>query len=143
VLAHLLGRASVPIEVHDELVVAKPAGPGVEALREAFATWIDVVELTPLGLIEYHQLVRSVGPGEAAAIALAAQLGADLVVMDDRLGRKAAHTKGLRVTGTVGLLVQAQQDGLIKAVWPVVATMREAGLWISDELVEKALNMTK
>lgn len=51
--------------------------------------------------------------GEAAAIALAANLGADLVLMDDRRGVLAAERLGLRVTGTLGVLDIAADLGLI------------------------------
>jgi len=51
--------------------------------------------------------------GEAAAIALAASLGADLVLMDDRRGVLAAERLGIRVTGTLGVLDIAADRGLI------------------------------
>ena len=59
--------------------------------------------IPPLGL---HQ-------GEAAAIALAVSLHADLLLMDERRGVKVARGKGFRVTGTLGLLEMAAQQGLV------------------------------
>ena len=51
--------------------------------------------------------------GETAAIALAISLGADLLLMDDRKGVIVARGKGLRVTGTLGVLDIAAQRGLV------------------------------
>ena len=51
--------------------------------------------------------------GEAAAIALAAALKADLLLIDDRRGVRAAKQQGLRVTGTLGLIDLAAERGLI------------------------------
>jgi predicted nucleic acid-binding protein len=51
--------------------------------------------------------------GERAAIHLAIDMKADLVLMDDRQGRIAAVASGLVVRGTVGVLLQAANDGMI------------------------------
>jgi len=51
--------------------------------------------------------------GEAAVIALAISLHADLVLIDERRGVKVARNQGLRVTGTLGLLELAAQSGLV------------------------------
>ena len=57
--------------------------------------------------------VKGLDDGEAAAIALAISLDADLLLMDDRKGVVAARAKGLRVTGTLGVLDLAAQRGLV------------------------------
>ncbi len=51
--------------------------------------------------------------GEAAVIALAISVHADLVLIDERRGVKVARDQGLRVTGTLGLLELAAQSGLV------------------------------
>ena len=51
--------------------------------------------------------------GEAAVIALALSLRADLVLIDERNGVKIARKQGLRVTGTLGLLELAAESGLV------------------------------
>jgi len=138
-LGRLLGRVCIPPQVRDELVHAAPLAPGVLALREALSAWLVVVALDASGTRALSGLVDQVDQGEAAAIALALQLGADLVVIDDRDGRRAAHRGEPRVIGTVGLLVEARRKGQISALTPVLAEMRAHGLWVSDELVNRAL----
>lgn len=51
--------------------------------------------------------------GDAAAIALATSLGADLLLLDDRRGAVAAERAGLRITGTLGVLDIAAEKGLV------------------------------
>jgi predicted nucleic acid-binding protein len=51
--------------------------------------------------------------GEAEAIALARQLSADLLLMDDQAGRRAALQAGLRVTGTLAVLDDASSQGML------------------------------
>ena len=72
--------------------------------------WLDVHE-TPSR--EFDKASAELDEGETAAIALAISLGADLVLMDDRKGVIVARGKGLRVTGTLGVLDLAAQRGLV------------------------------
>lgn len=51
--------------------------------------------------------------GEQAAIILAEQQKADLVILDDALGRKLARSRGLRVTGLLGVLDEGANQNLV------------------------------
>ena len=62
-------------------------------------------------------------PGERAALALARELNADLVLVDDAAGRREALALRMRITGTVGVLRLAAERGLID-VPGVVAQLR-------------------
>jgi predicted nucleic acid-binding protein len=53
-------------------------------------------------------------PGEREAIQLAAEAGVDTVLMDDAAGRREAARRHLRVIGTLGILEQASQKGLVE-----------------------------
>jgi predicted nucleic acid-binding protein len=77
----------------------RPAWVGVHQPRGDFDT------MDPL-LIGIHE-------GEKAAIVLACALDADLLLMNDRKGVHAAREKGLRVTGTLGILDLATQGGRV------------------------------
>ena len=59
------------------------------------------------------EIVTRLHKGEAAAIILADSLHADLLLMDDRKGVRAAKQRGLRVTGTLGVLDLAAGRGLV------------------------------
>ncbi|MBV9305512.1 MAG: DUF3368 domain-containing protein [Acidobacteriaceae bacterium] len=58
-------------------------------------------------------MLAGLGAGEAEAIILAAELDADLLLMDDRRGVAAALRRGLIVTGTMSLLARAAQRGIL------------------------------
>ena len=73
--------------------------------------WLDVYE-TPRRQSDQAS-VEGLDEGETAAIALAISLDADLLLMDDRKGVIVARGKGLRVTGTLGVLDLAAERGLI------------------------------
>ncbi|MBI4705012.1 MAG: DUF3368 domain-containing protein [Deltaproteobacteria bacterium] len=88
--------------------------------------------LAPLGLVE-------LGPGEAAVIQLARELGAATVVIDEWKGRRAALALGLEVTGSLGLLATAKQRGLIESLRPLVEHARRHGIRYHPAVVAAVL----
>lgn len=61
-------------------------------------------------------LSKELDTGEAEAIALAVELKADRLLIDERLGRSAALRLGLKITGVLGILVAAKRNNLIQEV---------------------------
>jgi predicted nucleic acid-binding protein len=84
-------------------------------------------------------LVAHLDAGEASAIALALEERIRLVGMDERRGRLVARDMGLAVTGSVGVLLRAKRLGLIDAVAPHLAAMRQNGIWLGEALVRRVL----
>ena len=82
--------------------------------------------------------VEGLDEGETAAIALAISLGADLLLMDDRKGVIVARGKGLRVTGTLGVLDIAAERGLVNFA-QAVARLRGTTFRIPEALLDSLL----
>ncbi|HUQ70126.1 MAG TPA: DUF3368 domain-containing protein [Planctomycetaceae bacterium] len=81
-----------------------------------------------------------VDPGEAEALTLMEELGADLLLIDERRGRALANALGMLVTGTVGLLVDAKRRGLIDNVGMRLRRLSdENGFRLSPQLLKTAL----
>ena len=73
-------------------------------------------------------------------IALALELKADALLIDERLGRRQASRLGLSITGLLGVLLAAKKKSLVSAVRPVVeALVSEANFRISDQLYLEVL----
>jgi predicted nucleic acid-binding protein len=85
-------------------------------------------------------LEMMVDKGEAAAIALAAEMGAR-IILDDRKARGVALRLGVPVTGTVGLLLKAKHAGLIPAIGPLLDAFAACGFHIGRELRSEALRL--
>ena len=126
----------VPQAVYDEVVVVGAGLPGATEL--AAAAWITVV--SPVGLDVVAALLASgLHRGEAEAIALAIERRADRLLIDERQGRLTAEGMGVRVIGSIGILIAAKERGEVEAVRPFLVALRGSGLWISDALIARVL----
>lgn len=82
---------------------------------------------------------ESLDAGEAEAVALAAEIGADRILLDETWARKSARGAGLLTTGTLGLLIRAREERQLEALGPVLDELRRESFWISDRLYRQAL----
>jgi len=101
--------------------------------------WLNVQPLSNQPLAQALRL--QLGPGEAEAITLALEIGAQRLILDDQRARRVANSLQLPITGTVGIILRAKQVGLIALVRPVLDAMRTAGFWLSDSLYRQALQL--
>jgi uncharacterized protein len=83
--------------------------------------------------------LRDLDKGEAEVIVLANGLQADLVIIDERLGREFAEYFNLKVTGTIGVLLKAKELGFIEKIKPLINQMIDSGIWLNKKLIDKIL----
>lgn len=120
------------------IVVGGGNWPG--AVEVERASWVHVEPVSDRPLVDALRL--DLDPGEAETIALALDLGADLVLLDEQAGRYAAQHFRLRVMGVVGLLVRAKRLGLVAEVRPYLdALRRQAGFYLSESVYQHALQL--
>jgi uncharacterized protein len=128
----------IPKAVLDELKINEQR-PGSQAIQQAVAAgWIQIHEMTSEPLVQL--LRQTLDQGESEAIALAVALKADWTIIDERDGRKASRSLGLKVTGTLGVLLRARQTGDLKSLQPVInCLISKAGFRIAPELLAQIL----
>ena len=97
------------------------------------AGWLKVQPATNTSLITL--LMVELHADEAEAIALALEMKADRLLLDERDGRAVARHLGLPTTGALGVLLRAKKTGRIHAIKPEIATLRrKAGFFIGPAL---------
>jgi len=84
----------------------------------------------------------NLGRGEAESIALASETGLRLV-LDDLKARKIAENLGLKITGTIGILLKAESLALIDSAYDKAKELRDKGFYISDQLLNSLSRYTK
>lgn len=131
-LEKLFGSLIIPTAVHNDVVVKGSGKPGAKNVAEA--GWIHVEHVRNASFVE--ELSSVLHRGEAEAIALAKEIGADLIILDDNLARSAAKNTGLKVAGTLGVLLHARTKGLINELKPLLDNLRSAGFHMGDEYYE-------
>ena len=130
----------IPEVVASELAAA--SNPIISATLKL--DWIQTQTLTQSRLADQLQQDRGLDAGEASAIALAIELQADDLLIDERLGRQEAVRLGLSIIGILGVLLVAKQRSLIPQVQPVMdALVEEAGFRISPQLYQRVLTLAQ
>lgn len=132
-LSQLYNQVTIPDAVYCELAEIDPPVPGT--LEVQTAPWLEVRQVISRAVVERLQVEVRLDPGESEAIALALELNADLLLIDERRGRAEANRLGIRITGLLGILVEAKQKKLIVAVKPLM----DALIATSDFRVSSAL----
>lgn len=134
ILAQIYGRVLIPIAVWEEL--QKPETP--EAVRVWIAqppTWL---EIRSIG-INPKATAQNLGTGEIEAIALAEEVHADLLIMDDLQARRVATQRNLVVIGTLGVLVEAAERGLVNFS-DAIARLRQTSFYVSPTVLNPLLD---
>jgi predicted nucleic acid-binding protein len=130
-IRQLYGVILIPNAVYEELLDERAGETVITAVQSA--TWLEIHSVQNQELV--NELRDRVNVGEAEAIALAVEVAATRLLIDERLGRQAATEQGLTVTGVLGILVAAKRQGLIGAVKPMMdALITQASFRISSQL---------
>jgi predicted nucleic acid-binding protein len=132
VLPKLFGEIHVPTQVMDELKRSRAPAP-VKQWAYSPPQWLRVS--TPA--ITITTSVR-LDPGETQALALARELGADAVLIDERKGRRVAAEHGFSAVGTLAVLQFAAERKLLE-LRPALDALRATTFYITDAYVQAAL----
>jgi predicted nucleic acid-binding protein len=106
VLPRLFGKILVPEAVVAELQ-SEDAPPNVRSWAETLPSWVEIRNPTRVNI------APRLHTGEHDAICLALEVQADLLLIDERVGRRVAKELGLSVVGTLGILERAARNDLL------------------------------
>lgn len=135
ILKELYGQVIIPDAVYREISV-KSDSVCKKMVDEAL-DWIHIESIRDqLAKAMYKTQLHD---GEVEVMILSKELAADVVIIDDANAKKHAKYLGLPVTGTLGVLIKAKQNGFIKELKPILLQLKEKGIYISQNLVELCL----
>ena len=131
VLPALADRIVIPVSVRAELL-HRAAPDAVRAWAAALPDWVEV--LAAKESIE----APDISEADREAIALARELSAALLLMDDRQARRCAAALGVVTMGTVGILEAAAARGLL-SLPEALERLRATSCFLSEEILDNAL----
>lgn len=134
-LPSLYDRILIPYEVFLEIEaggIGNPETLALHGIKELVTIGQQKTDLPPA-------LLRELDLGEASVIHAATHHGISTVAIDEKAGRRIARLNGLKVTGSLGILIKARKLGLIDNLTNCISRIQFQGIWISENLVQQAL----
>lgn len=134
-LREIFSEVYIPEEVFEEVAKKGKDKPGSQLIKEA--GWIETRPIIDKTLVNF--LMASLEKGEAEVLALAKEIKADLILLDEEKARKSAAIAGFEVMGILGLLIVAKNLGLIHEVRPLIDELRIKKFRVSHRIVLETL----
>jgi hypothetical protein len=127
----LVGYLSILKDIYTNVVIPQAVANELANLTEedirikaiVSLNWIQVQQAANLELVACLRNEYNLDIGEAEAIALALELKADELLIDERLGRRETVRLGLSITGILGVLLIAKNRGLVSKVKPIMESL--------------------
>lgn len=139
-LRQLFGVVYIPEAVYRELTDNEAFSEEVRMVQECEFLYMQKVNNGKS--VAILQNFTGLDAGESEAIILADEMNSDVLLMDERRGRQVAKKLGIRITGTIGILTQAFDEGMLtkEDVEKCIERLKESGIRISEKLYQR-LNM--
>ena len=129
----LFEQIIIPDVVQDEML-DPDAPPVVQRWISNPPSWL-TIQTVPV----IDKTLSTLDPGEQAAITLAQTLPADLLIIDERLGRQMARDLGLPLIGTLGIVDDAASQGLINLA-EAITQLQGTNFRISRQIIQSLLH---
>ncbi len=135
ILKELYGKIIIPLGVYEEVEQGKEKGYYQDLKK---LDWIEIRQIQDKNSPFYF---LDLDKGEAEVIILSKEMNADLVIIDELLGRRYAKQINLNLTGTLGILLKAKTRGIIPSVKDLILELNEKGSWISPKLISEIVKL--
>ena len=130
-----IGRVNLLAQIYGEVLIPEAVQSELSVLHPKLPDFIRVQKISNQN--HYHRLMNLLDEGEAEAIVLAKEISAETVLMDEADGRRVALAEGLHIVGTLGVLIEAKQRGLIHSVREVTGELENTATFhVSDTVKE-------
>ena len=139
ILEKLFGEVRIPDAVFEELTSNPRYSDEAAAIRSY--PYIDIISVSDTDAVEQVSREDGLDLGESEAIVLTQEISADLLLMDEARGRDVARSMGLRITGTVGILLLSYERGILDKdeIKDCVERLRDANRFIGERYLQLLL----
>ena len=139
ILEKLFGEVRIPDAVFEELTSNQRYSDEAAAIRSY--PYIDIISVSDTDAVEQVSREDGLDLGESEAIVLTQEISADLLLMDEARGRDVARSMGLRITGTVGILLLSYERGILNKheIVDCVERLRDANRFIGERYLQLLL----
>jgi predicted nucleic acid-binding protein len=138
-LEKLFGEVRIPDAVFEELTSNPRYSDEASTIRSF--PYIDIISVSDTDAVEQVSREDGLDLGESEAIVLTQEISADLLLMDEARGRDVARSLGLRITGTVGILLLSYERGILNKgeIMDCVERLRDANRFIGERYLQLLL----
>ena len=135
-LEKLFGAVRIPDAVFEELTSNPRYSDEAAAIRSY--PYIDIISVNDTDAVDQVSREDGLDLGESEAIVLTQEISADLLLMDEARGRDVARSMGLRITGTVGILLLSYERGILNKdeIVDCVERLRDANRFIGERYLQ-------
>ena len=140
-LKKLFGEILIPEAVYRELTTNVTFKNEADIVKNS--DFLKTSSVQNRKALEILQASSGLDDGESEAIILADELNSDALIIDERKGRKVAQKLGIRITGTVGVLLQAHNENMITTdeIKQYLEQLRNSNIRLSDSLIQETLSL--
>jgi len=136
ILCGLYSRIVVPFDVCGEILAGGQSGFAAPEFQAA--TFLSK-QPNPITIGTF--LHNSLDTGEASVIQTALDLGIATVCIDEAVGRRIARLNELSVTGSIGILLRAKEEGASISIRTALNNMHRHGIWLGKDIADAAIRL--
>jgi predicted nucleic acid-binding protein len=132
-----IGRLDLLRQLHTSICIPPAVAAEVEPTVAKLPDWVIVQE--PARPLQPTAVSGSIGPGEREVISLGLESGSALLILDEQPARRLATSLGLRVIGTVGLLMAGKERGFLAKIRPELDHLLAVRFFMDQDLYDRVI----
>ena len=128
--------------LYNEIIIPEAVYNEISVKDSKILDNIDWIHIKPISNVAAKEtFISSLHDGEVEVMILAKELSSDVIIIDDGLARRHAKYLGLNITGTIGVLLKAKNDGVINSIKPLMDDLINEGFYISNTVYTDVLQL--
>lgn len=132
----LFEKVSIPQKVFDEIAFKD------KQFSDEFKNYLKD-KIVQVDFDEFIISDDSLDAVELSAMVLYKKVKADLLLVDDKKGRRIARLNEIKIIGSLGVLLLAKSKNLISEIKPLIIQMKKSDIYLAEDIIDFALRVAK